>query len=238
MRIAIVDDLSDERRLLRGRLENAFKRRNVRMEILEYENGEAFINAAMQDRFSAAFLDIYMDGIDGVETAKRLRAFNAECLLIFTTTSTEHALQGFQVRAMDYLVKPFTEADIDRLTEEMLARLPRPDMYLEIRINGSDIRLSCKSIVYAEHFAHMIHVHTTAGKTLITRCPFKDFIAPLQGDARFFICGRGVIANLEHASDFDGTAFIMDDGSRVVVSRDLAKTARQVFMEFLIEGRR
>ena len=238
MRIAIVDDLSDERRLLRGRLENAFKRRNVRMEILEYENGEAFINAAMQDRFSAAFLDIYMDGIDGVETAKRLRAFNAECLLIFTTTSTEHPLQGFQVRAMDYLVKPFTEADIDRLTEEMLARLPRPDMYLEIRINGSDIRLSCKSIVYAEHFAHMIHVHTTAGKTLITRCPFKDFIAPLQGDARFFICGRGVIANLEHASDFDGTAFIMDDGSRVVVSRDLAKTARQVFMEFLIEGRR
>ena len=238
MRIAIVDDLSDERRLLRGRLENAFKRRNVRMEILEYENGEAFINAAMQDRFSAAFLDIYMDGIDGVETAKRLRAFNAECLLIFTTTSTEHALQGFQVRAMDYLVKPFTEADIDRLTEEMLARLPRPDMYLEIRINGSDIRLSCKSIVYAEHFAHMIHVHTTAGKTLITRRPFKDFIAPLQGDARFFICGRGVIANLEHASDFDGTAFIMDDGSRVVVSRDLAKTARQVFMEFLIEGRR
>ena len=238
MRIAIVDDLSDERRLLCGRLENAFKRRNVRMEILEYENGEAFINAAMQDRFSAAFLDIYMDGIDGVETAKRLRAFNAECLLIFTTTSTEHALQGFQVRAMDYLVKPFTEADIDRLTEEMLARLPRPDMYLEIRINGSDIRLSCKSIVYAEHFAHMIHVHTTAGKTLITRRPFKDFIAPLQGDARFFICGRGVIANLEHASDFDGTAFIMDDGSRVVVSRDLAKTARQVFMEFLIEGRR
>ena len=238
MRIAIVDDLSDERRLLRGRLENAFKRRNVRMEILEYENGEAFINAAMQDRFSAAFLDIYMDGIDGVETAKRLRAFNAECLLIFTTTSTEHALQGFQVRAMDYLVKPFTEADIDRLTEEMLARLPRPDMYLEIRINGSDIRLSCKSIVYAEHFAHMIHVHTTAGKTLITRRPFKDFIVPLQGDARFFICGRGVIANLEHASDFDGTAFIMDDGSRVVVSRDLAKTARQAFMEFLIEGRR
>lgn len=238
MRIAIVDDLSGERRLLRDRLETALKRRNVRAEFFEYENGEDFINAAMQNRFSAAFLDIYMDGIDGVETAKRLRAFDVECLLVFTTTSTDHALQGFQVRAMDYLVKPFAEDEIDRLTGEMLARLPRPDTYLEIRINGSDIRLSCKSIVYAEHFAHMIHVHTATQKTLITRRTFQDFIAPLRNDARFFICGRGVIANLEHAADFDGNAFIMDDGSRVVVSRDLAKTARQALMEFLIEGRR
>lgn len=238
MRIAIVDDLSGERRLLRDRLETALKRRNVRAEFFEYENGEDFINAAMQNRFSAAFLDIYMDGIDGVETAKRLRAFDVECLLVFTTTSTDHALQGFQVRAMDYLVKPFAEDEIDRLTGEMLARLPRPDTYLEIRINGSDIRLSCKSIVYAEHFAHMIHVHTAAQKTLITRRTFQDFIAPLRNDARFFICGRGVIANLEHAADFDGNAFIMDDGSRVVVSRDLAKTARQALMEFLIDGRR
>ena len=149
MRIAIVDDLSGERRLLRDRLETALKRRNVRAEFFEYENGEDFINAAMQNRFSAAFLDIYMDGIDGVETAKRLRAFDVECLLVFTTTSTDHALQGFQVRAMDYLVKPFAEDEFDRLTGEMLARLPRPDTYLEIRINGSDIRLNCKSIVYA-----------------------------------------------------------------------------------------
>lgn len=238
MRMAIVDDLSGERRLLRDRLETALKRRNVRAEFFEYENGEDFINAAMLNRFSAAFLDIYMDGIDGVETAKRLRAFDVECLLVFTTTSTDHALQGFQVRAMDYLVKPFAEDEIDRLTGEMLARLPRPDTYLEIRINGSDIRLSCKSIVYAEHFAHMIYVHTAAQKTLITRRTFQDFIAPLRNDARFFICGRGVIANLEHAADFDGNAFIMDDGSRVVVSRDLAKTARQALMEFLIEGRR
>ena len=61
MRIAIVDDLSGERRLLRDRLETALKRRHVRAEFFEYENGEDFINAAMQNRFSAAFLDIYMD---------------------------------------------------------------------------------------------------------------------------------------------------------------------------------
>lgn len=238
MRIAIVDDLAEERRPLREWLERALKRRGACADIFEYENGDAFLQAARRQRFSIAFLDIYMPGTDGMETARQLRGFDSECLLIFTTTSTDHALQGFQVRAMHYLVKPFAEDAIDRLTDELLARLPKPDLYLEIRVNGSDIRLSGKSIIYAEHFAHMIHVHTVAQKTLITRRTFQDFIAPLRNDARFFICGRGVIVNLEHAADFDGAAFIMDDGSRAIVSRELAKPARQAFMEFLIEGRR
>ena len=81
----------------------------------------------------------------------------------------------------------------------------------------------------------MIHIHTPAKKTLITRLPFKSFIAPLCQDARFFVCGRGVIVNLEHAADFEDTAFIMDEGSRVFFSRELMKSARQAFMVFLLQ---
>mgnify|MGYP003291931154 CR=1 FL=1 len=55
----------------------------------------------------------------------------------------------------------------------------------------------------------------------------------LKDDSRFFVCGRGVIVNLEHASDFKDSAFKMDDGSSVFVSREQLKTAKQTFMEFL-----
>lgn len=106
---------------------------------------------------------------------------------------------------------------------------------MDIKVSGSDIRLNYQSIVYAEHFSHMIHIHTPAKKTLITRLPFKSFIAPLCQDARFFVCGRGVIVNLEHAADFEDTAFIMDEGSRVFFSRELMKSARQAFMVFLLQ---
>ena len=235
MRIAIVDDLADERSLLRNRLESALNRRSVQADFFEYENGEAFLSAAKDERFAAAFLDIYMPGINGVETAKALRAFDPECLLVFTTTSTDHALEGFQVRAMHYLVKPFAAEDIERLTDEILARLPQPDRYMEIKVNGGDIRLSYRNIVYAEHFAHMIHIHTPTRKALVTRMPFKDFTAPLREDTRFFVCGRGTIVNLEHASDFEDAAFLMDEGSRVLISREQAKAARQAFMEFLLQ---
>ena len=176
-----------------------------------------------------------MDGMTGMEAAKKLRETNTDCLLVFTTTSTDHALEGFQVRALHYLVKPFTEADIDALTDELLARVPQPDKYMELKVEGSEIHLRYQDIVYAEHFAHLIYVHTTVQKTLATRQPFKTFIVPLKDDIRFFVCGRGVIVNLEHAKDLEGTAFRMADGSRVFVSQNLLKSARQAFMEFLLQ---
>ena len=235
MRIAIVDDLSAERTLLKKRLEKALARHSVQADFREYENGSDFLAAAHAERFDAVFLDIYMPGANGVETAKALRVFDSECLLVFTTTSTDHALEGFQVRAMHYLVKPFPEEEIERLTDEILARIPHPDKYMEVRINGGDVRLSYRSIVYAEHFSHMIYIHTSAPKPLITRMPFKAFTAPLREDARFFVCGRGTIVNLEHAADFEDAAFLMDEGSRVLISREQAKAARQAFMEFLLQ---
>ena len=235
MRIAIVDDIETERALLKMRLERQLSLYGVETEILEFDSSESFLAAEKERHFTVAFLDIYMKGLSGMDAAKELRKTDADCFLIFTTTSTDHALEGFQVRALHYLVKPFTEAGIDALTDELLARVPQPDKYMELKVEGSEIHLRYQDIVYAEHFAHLIYVHTTVQKTLATRQPFKTFIAPLKDDTRFFVCGRGVIVNLEHAKDLEDAAFRMADGSRVFVSQDLLKSARQAFMEFLLQ---
>ena len=152
-----------------------------------------------------------------MDAAKELRKTDTDCLLIFTTTSTDHALEGFQVRALHYLVKPFSEEELSGLLTEMLAKLPRPEPVLTVKVSGSDIRLRYRDIISAEHFAHRINIRTTAGKTLAT---------------------RGVIVNLEHAADFRDAAFCMTDGSRVYVNQELLKPARQAFMEFLLQGER
>ena len=235
MRIAIVDDLADERALLKARLERQLALRGAEAEILEFESGEAFLAAEKERHFSAAFLDIYMDGMSGMDAAKALRKTDTDCLLIFTTTSTDHALEGFQVRALHYLVKPFSETELSGLLDEMLAKLPRPEPVLTVKVSGSDVRLRYQDIISAEHFAHIMSIRTTAGKTLATRQSFKVFTEPLRKDARFFVCGRGVIVNLEHAADFQDAAFCMTDGSRVYVSQELLKPARQTFMEFLLQ---
>ena len=235
MRIAIVDDLKTERALLKERLSQQLALRGVEADIWEFESGEAFLAAEKERRFSAAFLDIYMDGMTGMEAAKELRKTDTDCLLVFTTTSTDHALEGFQVRALHYLVKPFSEEELSALLTEMLAKLPRPEPVLTVKVSGSDVRLCYRDIVSAEHFAHIINIRTTAGKTLATRQSFKAFTEPLKKDPRFFICGRGAIVNMENAADFQDAAFCMTDGSRVYVCQELLKPARQALMEFLLQ---
>ena len=235
MKIAIVDDISDERTLLRNRLESQFSRRNVHTDILEYENGETFLTSAKECPFTVVFLDIYMNGSNGIDTAKELRRSDTDCLLIFTTTSTDHALEGFQVRALHYLVKPYSENDISALADEILSRIPDSGKYIDVKVNGSNIQIPFRKIIYAEHFSHMIHIHTTKTKELVTRQSFEAFLALLKIEPRFYQCNRGIVINLEHAVDFDGEVFVMDDGNQIPVSQKLVKHARQTFMEFLFQ---
>lgn len=235
MRIAIVEDIAEERQLLRSRLEAQLVRRGIQAELIEFENGEDFLIAAKERSFPILFLDIYMSGENGVEVAKKLREFDSECRLIFTTTSVDHALDGFKVRAMQYLVKPYEEAELSKLIDEILSRMPDVGKYIEIKVDGSNVRVPFAKIVYAEHFSHMMHIHTTNGRELITRQSFESFTGLLKMDPRFYTCNRGVAINLEHAVDFDGVVFTLDNGAKISVSRKLIKNARQVFFDFLFQ---
>ena len=237
MTIAIVDDIKEERVLLRTRLEKIFHQKDMGFHCCEYENGEAFLEASKDQDITVLFLDIYMDGANGIEIAKEFRKSNKDCLLIFTTTSTDHALDGFQVRALHYLVKPYSENDISALADEILSRIPDSGKYIDVKVNGSNIQIPFRKIIYAEHFSHMIHIHTAGERELVTRQSFDSFITSLKMDSRFYRCNRGVVINLEHAVDFDGSGFRLDNGSNVPVSRKLLKNARQTFMEFLFQRR-
>lgn len=237
MRIAIVDDIHSERVLLHTRLEEQLTKRGVHADLTEFENGEAFLKASRERPFTVLFLDIYMNGANGVEIARELRKSDPDCLLIFTTTSTDHALEGFKVRALHYLVKPYNIKELSDLINEILSRIPDSGKYIDVKVNGSNIQVPFRSIIYAEHFSHMIHIHTSKAKELVTRQSFEAFNALLKMDPRFYQCNRGIVINLEHAVDFDGTVFVMDNGNQVPVSQKLAKNARQTFMEFLFQKR-
>ena len=210
-------------------------KRGVHADLAEFENGEFFLKAAKERSFAVLFLDIYMDGANGVEIARELRKSDPDCLLIFTTTSADHAVEGFKVRALHYLVKPYSEKEISDLIDEILSRIPSSGKYIDIKVNGSNIQVPFRSIVYAEHFSHMIHVHTSKARELVTRQSFEAFNALLKMDPRFYQCNRGIVINLEHAVDYDGTVFEMDNGNQIPVSQKLVKNARETFMEFLFQ---
>lgn len=237
MLIAIIDDVLSERKILRNKLEMQLARHLLNAEIFEYENGDSFLTAAKQKHFTLAFLDIYMDGENGVKVAKKLRCFDLKCILIFVTCSTDHALDGFRVRALQYLVKPYSDQELDLLFDEIIEKSPSLDQYIELHIVGGTIQLRLQEIVYAEHFQHQIHILTTDEKTTIIRQPLREFMKTLN-DERFIYCNRGTIINLEHAQDFDGTTFLLTNGKKISVSRNFTSSAKQSFCDFLFKRRR
>lgn len=236
MRIAIVDDIASERDNLKTGITAQLTRLSLNARVFCFASGADFLSAAGKERFDLVFLDIYMNNENGVDTAKELRRFDTDCLIVFTTTSTDHALDGFRVRAFHYLVKPCTGADLAALFDEIIKRLPETDRYIKVDTPGGAVRLRLRDILYAEHYQHQIHIYRADGQKNVTRRTFREFAAGLM-DGRFFLCSRGVLVNLEHAEDFDGKDFILKNGKRIPVSRDLAKAARQAFGDFLFERR-
>lgn len=236
MRIAIVEDITSEREHLKAELDVQLARLSLNAVTFEYASGSDFLAAAGKERFDLVFLDIYMGNENGVDTAQALRRLDADCLLVFTTSSADHALDGFRVRAFHYLVKPCTEADLAALFDEIVKRLPTDDRYITVNAAGGLVRLRFREILYAEHHQHQIYIYRTDGQETVARLTFRELCASLT-DGRFFQCSRGVIVNMEHAGDFDGMDFVLKNGMRVPVSRDLARAARMAFGDFLF-GRR
>ena len=232
MRIAIVDDIASERETLKKRITGQAVRLSLDAAILDYTSGPDFLSDARKEHFDLVFLDIYMGSENGVDMAEQLRRFDKDCLLVFTTVSPDHALDGFRVRALHYLVKPYKETDLAALFDEIAKHFPIMDKYIEINAAGGIVRLRLQDILYAEHYQHQVYIYSAADGQIVARLTFRKFTASLT-DGRFFLCSRGVLVNMEHAKDFDGTDFILKNGKRISVSRNLAKAARMAFGDFL-----
>lgn len=229
VRIAVVDDCAADREWLCGEVESLLSRRRLEGTAAAFDSGEAFLSAAREEPFTLAFLDVYMEPTDGLETARALRRFDRECLLVLSTSSRDHALEGYRVQAVQYLVKPYGLAELEALFDQIERLLPQPEKYVELRAGRQTVRVRLDELTWAEHFQHQVRVHTAGGGEVSSRLTFREFTELLGGEPCFFVCGRGVLVNLDRAADFDGRDFRLEDGTRVPVSRDLAGAARSAF---------
>ena len=135
LQIAICDDLEEERVILSRMLRNYARRQGLSLQVHFFVSGEELLQSVRRaNAGQVLFLDIYMPGISGVETARRLRAAGYGASIVFATTSTDHGVDSFEVRASDYLVKPFRQEEVDRALDWCLEHMPEP---LRLRGGGN-----------------------------------------------------------------------------------------------------
>lgn len=232
LKIAICEDTPADADYLLSHLEEI----GIAVEVEAFSSGEALLLAFLPGKYDLIFLDIYMSGIRGVDAATEIRKTDRTVTLAFTTTSKEHALESYRLKAASYLEKPVRREDVREVLE--LVRTKRDSAaYITLLIEGINRKLPVESILFFEQQNHAVFLHTQ-GETLRTSqtVKLKD-IEPLLPDC-FIRCHHSFIVNLRAVRGVDKElkVFTMQDGSRVYIRHQTLKKAVQAYESCLFES--
>ena len=228
--IAICDDekqMSDHIRLL---VSDFFRKKNREISLRTFLSGEELLN--YDGQIDILFLDIQMKDIDGMETARRLRADKFQGFLIFITVLKEMVFQSFEVQAYDYLVKPVEEKQFERTMERLLASMQSVGEDSLLVQKGYEGRIIRKDeIVFCEIIDRKIYLNLVSDEVLDYYERIENLETKLGG--HFFRCHRSYLINLKHLKGYkNGTAY-MDNGKEVPVSRLRSKEFSNVVLQYM-----
>lgn len=225
LKIAICEDTPADAELLLSHLAES----GIAAAAEAFSSGEALLTAFLPGKYDLIFLDIYMGGMRGVDVAAQIRQVDRTVTLAFTTTSQEHALESYRLKAASYLEKPVRRDDVREVLELVLAKRDSA-AYITLLIEGANRKLPVESILFFEQQNHAVMAHTQS-ETLRTSQTVKlNHIEPLLPDY-FFRCHHSYIVNLRAVREVDKElkVFTMQDGSRVHIRHQSLKKAVQAY---------
>lgn len=217
MKLAIVDDLQSDIDQLSSMLSAYGKQQGQETVITEFLSGEDFLEAAKPGEFSVVFLDILMGGLDGLETARRFRETDPSALIVFVTTEAGYAVDGYDVEAAAFLVKPPQPQRLARVMKRLERRLAT-DVMIPFKTYTTACEIPAGALLYAEIRGHSLKLHTD-GLVYSPYLTLQELRALLPEDGRFLECYRGVLINLDRVKRIEDTAVVMENGDNLPVSR-------------------
>lgn len=234
MRIAIIDDLPADRENLREAISRWCEKQGVPLmpPPALFSGGEEFLAAFSPGTYDCVFLDIYMDGMTGMETARRLREQDGSCRLIFTTATSEFAVDSYEVDAAFYLVKPFSDERLAQAMARCGAELLEENRFLEVPGRCGSQRIFLHRITYTEYQGRCVQIHFAGADTVSVPMRQADFAALLLPFPYFCDCNRGLLVNLEQVGRLLDNRFLLKGGTEVPISRLKYKEVREKFLSF------
>lgn len=229
--IAIVDDDAAQVEYLRRLVGNWADERRIAVNIRSYTSTEAFLFDYEDNTFQLLLLDIEMEGISGMELAKKLRAAGDNLPIIFITGFADYMSEGYDVEALHYLCKPldcekFVKV-LDRYADRKIA--VNNEIILDT-VRGS-IHISVSEIMYAEAFGRTSRLYMRGGEKIDCNVGIGALLEELTAEP-FIHCHRSYAVNLKYVRTVGRTEVTLDDGNIVPVSRRIYSEVSRAFVEY------
>lgn len=224
VRVAICDDEKE----IRESMERKIKVLYPEMEITQFESGQAFLQQA--SLFDMILLDIHMEGLNGMEVARKIRKEGNRAILIFVTALEEYVFQAFDVGAFHYLVKPVDPVKLLEVIQRALKEQKErkkikmdEEKSISIKIGAVTEKIYLSEIQYIEVFNRKCILHKLDG-TLEFYGKLTDLEKGLGEE--FVRSHRSYLVNLRYVLKYDATSITLENGATVAM-------AKQKYAEFV-----
>ncbi len=232
LRIAVCEDNSEECTTLLSLIRDS----GMETETKVFTTGEELLENYRQGSYDLIFMDIYMEGISGVETIKRIRERDADVPVAFTTTSTDYALESYRLDVVKYIEKPVkAKAVQDMLQLALLKRGSAPGLTIFVESKRETVPFG--QILYVEQQAHDLIFYLSDGRQLRTKGRL-DEIEDSFPSVSFMRCHKSYLTNLGFvtALDTELMSFRMVNNHNVYIRRESIKKAKAVWETYMFDA--
>ncbi|MBR4341523.1 MAG: response regulator transcription factor [Lachnospiraceae bacterium] len=227
MRIAVCDDEREEL----GKFENIIAEIHGNYQVDNFLSAGDLLRAVNGGiKYELIFLDIYLKDRNGIDLAKEIQAVSPDTSIVFTTVSTEHAVEAFSVRALHYLVKPLSLESVTEVFSRLGTKKElRHTLTLCIERN--------MTVLFQDEIISVIaHLHSTLINTVNNTLfsvwkPYKEIEELL--DKNFLNIKKGVTVNMHYIRKMTAQKCFMKDGREFLLRREIAKELRDKYFSFV-----
>ena len=230
IRIAIVEDEKSAAEKIEGYIQQFSKEKNIECEVTYFTNGIDFVSD-YRSLFDIVLLDIEMPHMDGLETAKRLRQIDQNVCIIFVTNMAQYAIKGYEVSALDFMVKPVKYFDFFVKLQKAISYVEaNSDFSLVLETKDSIRKVSVREIRYVEVYDHWLIFHL-AKENVTVRGKIKDMEETLSAH-NFSRCHNCYLINLKCVTELTAN-YVVVAGEEIQVSRRRRKEFSERLTNFL-----
>lgn len=232
--IAVCEDSTEEQKKLLAFLEQS----EIETETAVFENGEDFLKTCQPGKYDLLLIDIYMGGMTGVEVVTEIRKTDDMLTVAFITTSADHTLESYRLKAIGYIEKPAQKKAVLELVQ--FAQLKKENTpRLLLKKDGKNLSLPFERILYVEQKDRTLHLYLTGCDVLQVNGKLSDMESQFGGQP-FFRCHKSYLVNLSYVVALDKSmmVFVMKEGNLVYIRRESFGKAKRAYEAYLFAAAR